>query len=112
MKLTSLNSDNFDMTVDGDYYGHSIVLPSKVQALVIKPDFPKELKAEENRLSITVLQNNVRLNTSTKNEWTTVPLSKGANTIKINITANITQPDSSMPEYKSQIYHLFITQTW
>lgn len=112
MKLTSLNSDKFNMTIDGDYYGHSIVLPSKVQALVIEPDFPKELKAEESRLSITVLQNNVRLNTSTKNEWTTVPLSKGANTIKINITANITQPDSSMPEYKSQIYHLFITQTW
>lgn len=112
MKLTSANSDYFDMNLDGEYFGHSIVVPSSVEALVIQPDFSKEIKAEEDRLSITILQNNIRLNTSTKNEWTTVPLIKGSNSIKINITANITQPESTMPEYKSQIYHLFITQTW
>ncbi len=112
MKLTSLNSDLFNMNIDGEYFGHSIIVPSNVEALIIQPEFSKELKAEEDRLSITILQNNIKLNTSTKDEWTTVPLSKGSNSIKINITANITQPDSTMPEYKSQIYHLFITQTW
>jgi hypothetical protein len=101
------------MSIDGEYLGHSIVVPSQIETLVIQPDFPKELKAEENRLSITILQNNIRLNTSNaKDEWTTVPLSKGTNSIKINITANVTQPESTVPEYKSQVYHLFVTQTW
>lgn len=116
MKVSSINhKDQFSISIDGEYFGHSIVVPSQVEALVIQPEFPKELKAEEQRLSITILQNNIRLNNNgngSKDEWTTVPLSKGINSIKINITANITQPDSNMPEYKSQIYHLFVTQTW
>lgn len=111
MKLTALNNEQFTMSIDGEYLGHSIVVPSKVQTLVIQPEFPKELKEEEGRISITILQNNVRLNTA-KDAWTTVPLTRGTNAFKINITANITQPDSNIPEYKSQIYHLFITQTW
>ncbi|MBM6385813.1 MAG: hypothetical protein JSY10_17795 [Paenibacillus sp.] len=99
------------MSIPGKCLGHSIIVPAQVEGLVIQPEFPKELKEEENRLSIVVLQNNVRLNT-VKDTWTTVPLVKGMNSIKINITANITQPDATLPEYKSQSYHLFITQTW
>ncbi|KAI8088285.1 hypothetical protein BDF21DRAFT_491340 [Thamnidium elegans] len=111
LKLSSNNNQQFDMSIPGKCLGHSIIVPAQVEGLVIQPEFPKELKEEENRLSIVVLQNNVRLNT-VKDTWTTVPLVKGMNSIKINITANITQPDATLPEYKSQSYHLFITQTW
>lgn len=112
LKLSS--NSQFQMSIPGKCLGHSIILPSKVHALTIEPEFPEQLKPEDqNRLSIVILQNNVRLNPPpATNPWTTVPLLKGTNLIKINITANVSQPDSALPEYKSQTYHLFVTQTW
>lgn len=108
-----ITGKEFEQRFDGDYLGHSMAVSSDIQTLVIQTELLKPLKQEEKRMMITVFQNNLKLNPTTKNhEWTTVPLNKGVNVIKIHVTANISQPESSLTEYKSQIYHLFITQTW
>lgn len=100
------------MLIDGEYLNHSVSVPSNVETLIIQPELVKALKTEEKRLSVTVLQNNIKLNTPTLTEWHTVPLTRGTNIIKINITANCTKPESNIPEYKSKTYHLFVTRTW
>jgi hypothetical protein len=105
-----VSSKDFSQRLTGDYFGHSIVVPSGTQTLDIQTDLPKPLKNEDKRITITVLQNNVKLNPTADLSWTTVPLTKGMNVIKINVTANLSQPDSTVPEFKSQMYHLFITQ--
>lgn len=112
LKITSPHNNTVSMTIDGEYTNHSVCVPSNVETLLIQPELVKALKAEERRLSITVLQNNIKLNTPTLAEWQTVPLTRGTNIIKINITANCTKPDSNIPEYKSKTYHLFVTRTW
>ncbi|KAF1799619.1 hypothetical protein FB192DRAFT_1387647 [Mucor lusitanicus] len=112
LKITSPHNATVNMTIDGEYTNHSVCVPSNVETLLIQPELVKALKAEERRLSITVLQNNMKLNTPTLAEWQTVPLTRGTNIIKINITANCTKPDSNIPEYKSKTYHLFVTRTW
>ncbi|KAG1152549.1 hypothetical protein G6F37_004143 [Rhizopus arrhizus] len=108
-----ISGKEFEQRFDGDYLGHSMAVSSDIQTLIIQTELLKPLKQEEKRMMITVFQNNLKLNPTTKNhEWTTVPLNKGVNVIKIHVTANISQPESSLAEYKSQIYHLFITQAW
>jgi hypothetical protein len=100
------------MEIAGDYFGHSITVPSKVHTINISPKLPKPLTDYRGRIHITIIQNNVKLKHH-EDMWTSVPLSRGTqNAIRINITANITQPDSAMPEYTSQAYHLFINQSW
>lgn len=112
LKITSPNNATVNMTIDVEYTNHSVCVPSNVETLLIQPELVKALKAEERRLSITVFQNTLKLNTPTLAEWQTMPLTRGVNIIKINITANCTRPDSNIPEYKSKTYHLFVTRTW
>lgn len=103
----------FEQIFDGDYLGHSMVVSSDTKTLDIQAELLKPLKTEEKRMTITIFQNNLKLNTMAKNyEWKTAPLNKGVNIFKVHITANISQFESNLPEYKSQVYHLFITQTW
>ncbi|KAI7905845.1 uncharacterized protein BX663DRAFT_497836 [Cokeromyces recurvatus] len=112
LKITSPNNNSIVMSLDGEYSNHSIFVPSNVETLTIQPDLVKALKVEEKRLNITVLQNNMKLNVPDMTEWHTASLTRGTNLIKISITANCTQPDSTIPEYKSKIYHLFVTRNW
>ncbi|KAL9560599.1 hypothetical protein PS6_000054 [Mucor atramentarius] len=112
LKITSPHNTTVNMSIDGEYTNHAVCVPSNVETLTIQPELVKALKAEEKRLSVTVLQNNMKLNTPLLSEWQTVPLTRGTNIIKINITANCTKPDSNIPEYKSKTYHLFVTRTW
>ncbi|KAI8975321.1 hypothetical protein BDF20DRAFT_914267 [Mycotypha africana] len=112
LKITSPNNNSIQISVDGEYPNHSVSVPSDVDTLIIQPELDRALRAEEQRLSITILQNNVKLNTPTLNEWQSIPLSKGTNILKINLTANCTRPDSPMPEFITKTYHLFVTKVW
>ncbi|KAI9267863.1 hypothetical protein BY458DRAFT_475796 [Sporodiniella umbellata] len=104
--------EGFEQKFDGEYLGHSLVVPSKNKAFTLQAELSKPLKNENNRLTVTVFQNNLKLNPMTKNyEWKVAPLNKGVNVFKMHVTANVSRPGSS-PEYKSQVYHLFITQAW
>ncbi|CAO3673709.1 unnamed protein product [Rhizopus stolonifer] len=103
----------FEQIFDGDYLGHSMVVSSDTKTLDIQAELLRPLKTEEKRMTITIFQNNLKLNTMAKNyEWKTAPLNKGVNIFKVHVTANISQFESNLPEYKTQVYHLFITQTW
>ncbi|KAI8147926.1 hypothetical protein BJV82DRAFT_664265 [Fennellomyces sp. T-0311] len=122
LKSIQLESSDksFAMTLDGEVVGHSFTVPSKVDVMTIKPVLDQVLISEHKRVSVAVLQNNGRLNmtqgsldaTGDPPCWQSAPLIRGLNTIKITITANVTKASGSMPEYRTQIYFLFITQTW
>jgi hypothetical protein len=111
LKISSVDNDLVDITIDGDFPNHSVNVPASVETLKLEPQLTKVLKQEEKRTNITVLQNNIKLNTEAA-EWQTIPLTRGTNIIKINITANCTRPESAMPEYKTKLYHLFVTRNW
>ena len=103
--------------MDGHVVGHSLTVPSKVDTITIKPILEEALLLEQRRISIAVLQNNSRLNMSGMDRtvmpsWQSAPLLRGLNTIKITVTANLTRAPNMMPDYRTQIYFLFITQTW
>ncbi|KAI7862347.1 hypothetical protein BDF14DRAFT_1886160 [Spinellus fusiger] len=108
----------FSISVKGDYMGHSMTLPSKIQTIKIMPNLLQVLRTEHKRVAITVLQNNNKLKLIEESNQDTISpcwistLSKGMNTIKINITANITQPETIIPDYRSQTYVLFIVSAW
>lgn len=111
LKLKS-SDDVYNMTIDGEYLNHSLSVPASVELLNIEPDLAKPLRNEDRRLKIVVLHNNTKLNTTSLSDWQSIPLIKGFNVIKINITANSTKPDSHTPEYKSKLYQLFVTRNW
>ena len=111
INITSTDQ-SVDMTVDGIYANHSVDVPANVEQVTIKSQLAEVVKAESKRLNITVLQNNVKLNATSDYEWQSVPLTRGLNVFKINVSANCTRPESIQPEFKSKVYHLFVTRIW
>ncbi|KAG0185397.1 hypothetical protein DFQ28_009395, partial [Apophysomyces sp. BC1034] len=110
---------SFRQTMNGDTMGHSVVVPSEVERIKIMPTLQQALRAESKRVTITVLHNNCKLNLAEAEVYAednppcwVASLSRGLNTIKINVTANITKPGVMAPDYKSQTYILFVTQIW
>ncbi|KAG2219089.1 hypothetical protein INT45_005820, partial [Circinella minor] len=115
--LKAIQLESSDKTLntllDGHVIGHSLTVSSKVDTITIKPILEQALLPEQQRISIAVLQNNNRLNMSgMEPSWQSAPLLRGLNTIKITVTANLTRAPNMMPDYRTQIYFLFITQTW
>lgn len=109
----------FSMTLDGGMIGHSVSVASDIEKIKIKPILEDILRSECQRISIAVLQNNGKLAPSEGSAddpscWTSTPLMKGLNTVKITVTANVTKSESAgaMPEYKTQVYVIFINQIW
>lgn len=100
--------------------GHSVTVPRSVQVLKISPVLQQSLQEESKRISITVIQDNTKLDATetTRNDahsWRSIPLHTGLNTIKITVTANVSTSNPSgmiFPEYRTQVYILFITQSW
>jgi hypothetical protein len=81
-------------------------VPSDLETITITPHFPHE----RNRFSIMVFHNNTKLDAQ-NDTWTT-PLVPGMNVIKVSVTVNLTPPDSNLPDFKSQLYHVFLQQSW
>ncbi|KAI8327234.1 hypothetical protein BD560DRAFT_418381 [Blakeslea trispora] len=111
IKISSIDQ-SVDMTMDGLYPNHSVDVPANVEQLTIQSQLVDIVKAESKRLNITVSQNNIKLNATSEYEWQSVPLVKGLNVFKINVSANCTRPESIQPEFKSKVYHLFVTRIW
>ncbi|KAI9313309.1 Bromodomain-containing protein [Dichotomocladium elegans] len=115
---------SFSRSLGGTVVGHSLTVPSKVRILKIKPLIRDELLSEHKRISIVMLQNNGKLNVIESSidpcehplpSWESAPLQRGINTIKVTVTANVTKtntPNMVVPDYRTQVYFLFITQTW
>ncbi|KAI8370678.1 uncharacterized protein BYT42DRAFT_98580 [Radiomyces spectabilis] len=115
-KVCIAANKTLDWTVNGDFTGHSLTLPSRVDTITICPFLSDTLRTHNQRVSIAILQNNCKLNMEAEPNdppsWKSAPLLRGMNTFKINVTVNITMSETMAPEYRSQVYHLFITQTW
>ncbi|KAI7874767.1 Bromodomain-containing protein [Lichtheimia hyalospora FSU 10163] len=117
--IRSMN-ETYETTLVGNMIGHSVTVPRAVQVLKISPVLQQSLQDEPKRISITVLQDNTKLDSTeaTRNDthsWRSIPLHTGLNTIKISVTANVSTPNASgmvFPEYRTQVYILFITQSW
>ncbi|KAF7722312.1 hypothetical protein EC973_003463 [Apophysomyces ossiformis] len=109
----------FRQVMDGEMLGHSIIVPSEIDQIRIMPMIQQVLRGESKRVTLTVLHNNCKLNVAEAEVYAEdrppcwiASLTRGMNTIKINVTANITKPGVMVPDYRSQTYILFVTQTW
>ncbi|KAI8890209.1 Bromodomain-containing protein [Backusella circina FSU 941] len=104
----SSNNNTFHLSIDCHLLSHSINVPSHINTLLITPQLPNH---ERNRFAIMVFHNNTKLDPNNESTWTS-PLVRGMNVIKVSVTVNLTQPDANSPDFKSQLYHVFIQQTW
>ncbi|KAI8997125.1 hypothetical protein BDB01DRAFT_769915 [Pilobolus umbonatus] len=111
IEVTSSSDNMFRMEFEGEFLAHSVRVPSKIETVDIHIKLPEELLKEEKRIKLSVTHNNMTLNSTGSQHWTTMPLIKSLNTIKITVVADVTENDGRQ-QMKTQVHHLFITYAW
>ncbi|KAI8088928.1 uncharacterized protein BX664DRAFT_314179 [Halteromyces radiatus] len=108
------NDTDFTMYLDGEQVGHSAVIPSTIDKLRLTPKLPTAISKELGRVIIQVIHNSNNLtaqheqNITTGSPYWIMPLSPGMNIVKMIIVVNATAPDATLPDYRTQTYHLFL----